>query len=121
VTSRYAVRGAGSERGERGTASLEMVGLFPVVGLCIILLVYAIIAVTGFKTTVEASRDGARVYAQTDSFGAGQAAARRDVPSLFAMSSSPAGGVGHGMVVRVQLPGVIGIPGITLTKTTVMP
>lgn len=106
---------------ERGTASLEMVGLFPVVGLCIVLLVYAIVAVTGFKTTVEASRDGARVFAQTDSFGAAQAAARRDVPSLFAMTATPVGGAGHGIQVRVQLPGVIGIPGMTISKTTVMP
>lgn len=76
-------------------------------------------AIAGLKTTAEASRDGARVYAQTNDFAAATSAARRDVPSLFAVSTSAV--APHGISVRVSIPRLYGMPGLTVTKTTVMP
>lgn len=105
-------------RGDRGTASLELVALFPLVlGLAVIVLQVGAV-IYGAVSAQEA----ARVAARASSRGLDPAAAAAgSLPAFLSLASVTSIGPGHGVRISVDIPRVSPLPAFTVTREAVMP
>lgn len=112
-------RRATGTRRERGSASIEMIGMFPILALAFAALLYVTVAFAGMRSAVTAARDGARTYAVQGDLAAGRAAADRAVPRFFDRRiTSPRA---HAMHVTVTVPGILGLGRMTFTGKAELP
>lgn len=102
---------------ERGTSTLEVVGLLPVVAVALVALMQAAIAAYAITATQTAARQGARAESQGDS---ASAAVRAALPDWLPASISTFG-PGHGVRVTVDLPDVVPGTNLNVTRDAVMP
>ena len=102
---------------ERGTATLEVVGMIPLVVLLVFVLVQTAIALYGITTAQTAARQGARAFSQGDD---PSTVVRQSVPSWMGASSETFG-PGHGVRAIVDVPDLIPAFDLRITKQTVMP
>jgi len=109
-------------RGQRGTSTLEVAGLAPMLLLVLIVMLYAGFALYGVSATQTAARHAARAA----SLGQDPvSAARAALPGWLEpeVSTAPAGSSGDGTAVRVRtdLPGFLPGTDLTVTREAVMP
>jgi hypothetical protein len=104
-------------RRERGTATLEVVGMIPLVILLVFVLVQTAIALYGITTAQTAARQGARAFSQGSD---PSVVVRHSVPSWMGVSSETFG-PGHGVRAVVDVPDIIPMFDLRITKQTVMP
>ncbi len=102
---------------ERGTATLEVVGMIPLVVLLVFILVQTAIALYGITTAQTAARQGARAYSQGSD---PSSVVRESVPSWMGASTETFG-PGHGVRAVVDVPDLIPAFDLQITKQTVMP
>lgn len=106
--------------GQRGTASIEFIGLLPVVLIGIFLLIQLFAAVYTAHAASIAAREGAREYSITNSAELGQQAAAASLPGAVTLVSAVPAGPHHGFRVVVQAP-VLKIGNRDFTSEVQMP
>jgi TadE-like protein len=108
------------ERTERGTSTLEVAGLAPLVLMITLALLYAGFALYGITATQTAARQAARAASLgEDPFAAADAA----LPGWLApeVSSFPTGSSGTTVRVRTDLPDFLPGTDLRVTREAVMP
>ena len=107
-------------RGERGTATLEVVGIAPALLLVTLVILYAGFALYGITATQTAARQAARAASLgQDPYAAADAA----LPGWLAptVSSFPTGAHGTTVRVRTALPDFLPGEYLVVTREAVMP
>lgn len=105
-------------RSERGVASLEVVGLMPVVAAVCVALMQGAAAVYSMQAATEAARQAARA-ASLDQEPA--AAARAALPGGVGLAGLTTFGPGHGVRVTVTVPRLLPLGPDSVTRSAVMP
>lgn len=117
MTNRRTSSRRATRRDDRGTASLELVALMPVVAV-VVILAFQFFAVV---FVAHAADDAARQAARAQSLGDdASAAARASLPDGL----EPVGSVSQGsekVTVRVRVPRLSPLPQYTVTRSAVMP
>ena len=109
---------ARSRTAERGTASIEMVALVPMV-MIVMILVFQILATAYTAQAVsQAARDAARAYSLGES---AQAAAEASLPGAVRLVEVTTFGPDHGVRVVVEGPAIQVIGDRTMIREVVMP
>ncbi len=103
---------------ERGTASVEMVALVPLVMFVIILVFQVITAAGTVQAASQAARDAARAYSLGES---PDEAARASLPATVRLAEVITFGPHHGVRVVVEAPGFLVIGDRLVTREVVMP
>jgi len=105
------------KRGERGTSTLEVVGMAPLVVLLLLILVQAAMALYGITTAQTAARQGARAYSQgNDPYSV----VRESVPGWMSVDVQTFG-PGHGVKATLDLPDLLPGYNLKVSRETVMP
>lgn len=107
-------------RGERGTSTLEVAGLAPLVLMITLALLYAGFALYGITATQTAARQAARAASlDEDPYAAADAA----LPGWLEpdVSTYPTSGSGTGVRVRTDLPDFLPGTDLVVTREAVMP
>ena len=105
------------ERNERGTSTLEVVGMAPLVVLLLLILVQAAMALYGITTAQTAARQGARAYSQgNDPYSV----VRKSVPGWMGVDVQTFG-PGHGVKATLDLPDILPGYNLKVSRETVMP
>lgn len=117
----HRAQGAPVRRRQRGTASLEFIGLFPVVlaGMFVLLQLFAAVYTAHAAST--AAREGAREYSLTNSSSAGREAAAASLPGAVTLVSAAPTGVHHGFRVVVRAPVFLKLGNQDFTSQVQMP
>lgn len=103
---------------DRGVASIEVVGLLPLVALVVSMILQFVAAAYTTNATEAAARAAARAY----SLGQDPtAAARRSLPSAMAPKRVTVHGPEHAATVVVHVPRLSVLPVHDVSKTVVMP
>lgn len=103
---------------QRGTASLELVGLLPLVAVVCLLLLQGAAALFA----MQAASDAVRQAARADSLGRDpRTAAEQALPGGLRVDSFTSFGPGHGARLTVRVPRLSPIPQITVTREAVLP
>ena len=103
---------------ERGTASIELVGLVPLVlGVLVFALQLMIIVYTAHGAS-QAARDGARAYSLNQSPAA---AAEASLPGALSLVSVTTFGPDHGVRVVVEAPPMLFLADRQVTRQVTMP
>jgi Flp pilus assembly protein TadG len=106
-------------RAERGTASLEVIALYPVLVLLGLFALQAGAAMWTTSLASEAARSAARAAALDRD---PRAAAAGSLPASVALTSvTRFGAPAHGVRVTVRVPRVSPIPALTVTREAVLP
>ncbi|QDP96617.1 pilus assembly protein TadE [Microlunatus elymi] len=111
-------RGARRARRERGTASLEFVGLLPVVLIAMVLVLQLFAAAYTAHAAHQSARDAARAYSLGES---PQAAAEASLPGGVDLVSVSTFGPHHGVRVVVRAPSVLKIGDPHFSSEATMP
>ncbi|WP_114559452.1 TadE/TadG family type IV pilus assembly protein [Desertihabitans aurantiacus] len=107
-----------SRRRERGSASVELVGLVPLVALGLVLLMQLLTAVYTVQAASQAARDAARAHSLEQS---PHAAAQRSLPGAVRLARVETFGPHHGVRVTVEAPAVLVLGDRLITREVVMP
>jgi hypothetical protein len=103
---------------DRGSASLELVGLLPVVLLLGLLVVQAGVTMWTMTSTAEAAREAARA----SSLGADPyTAAEGSLPGALHVTSLSSVGAGHGIRLTVDVPRIFLLPHFTVSREAILP
>ena len=105
-------------RDERGQASIEFVGLLPLVLAVLVGAMQVMILAYTAHAASEAARDGARAYSLDQ---APEAAARNSLPGAIALVGVSTYGPNHGVRVTVEAPPMLFLVDRQITRTVVMP
>lgn len=106
-------------RRDHGSASIELVGLLPVVVLTCLALMQGAAAVYATQAASDAARQAARAYSLDRDAGA---AARASLPSGLDLAGEPQRyGPGHGVRVTVRIPRLVPLGPATVTREAQMP
>lgn len=108
-------------RRQRGTASIEFVGLFPVILIGMLLLLQLFAAVYTAHAASMAARQGAREYSLTDSAAAGRQAAAASLPGAVSLVDAAPTGQHHGFRVVVRAPAVLKVGDRNFSSEVAMP
>lgn len=104
-------------RRESGSSIIEFLGLFPLVFITLIALVYGAFALYAVTSAQTAAREGARAY----SLGQDPVSAvESSLPSWLDPDVS-AFGPGHGIEVRVEVTNPLPGPNVSVTRSAVIP
>lgn len=103
---------------DRGTASIEMVGLVPMVVLIMLLALQVLTIAYTVHGASQAARDAARAYSLDES---PQAAAAASVPGGVSLVSVTTFGPRHGVRVVVKAPPVFMLGDGQITREVTMP
>lgn len=109
-----------SRRDQRGTATMEVLGMTPLVILFVLVLTQTAIALYAITTAQTAARQGARALSQGDD---PVTVVRETIPSWMGVETrifAPTPG-GKGVRVIVDVPDAIPFFDLEITKETVMP
>ncbi len=107
-------------RNERGTSTLEVAGMAPLVALLIVILIHAAVALYCVTTAQTAARQAARAYSQgSDPFSVVQ----RSIPGWITLSPGDVQtfGPGHGVRVKLDVPDIIPYFNLEVERKAVMP
>ena len=105
-------------RNERGSASLELVGMLPVVALVVSLVLQYVAAAYVAQVSDDAARQAARAY----SLGRDPAAAAdASLPGGLMAATVATFGPDHGVRITVRVPRLSPLPVSTVTRAAVMP
>lgn len=105
-------------RRQRGSASLEVVGLLPVVAAACLALLQGAAAVYATQAASDAARQAARAY----SLGADPgSAAQAALPGGLQVAGLTTIGPGHGVRLTVGIPRLVPIGPATVTREAVLP
>jgi hypothetical protein len=106
-------------RRDRGAASIEVVGLMPVVAVTCLALMQGAAAVYATQAASDAARQAARAYSLDGNAGA---AARQSLPAGLDLASEPQlYGPGHGVRVTVRIPRLVPLGPATVTREAQLP
>lgn len=105
-------------RTDQGQASLELVGLLPLVLLLLVLAFQVVVMAYTAHGASEAARDAARAYSLDQS---ASAAAEQSLPGAVSLVSVSTFGPHHGVRVVVEAPAVIFLTDRQITRTVTMP
>jgi len=105
-------------RRDRGVASLELVGLLPLVALVVSMILQLVAATYTANETESAARAAARAYSLGED---PTAAARHSLPSGLRPVDVEVHGPRHAATVTVRIPRTSILPLHDITKTVVMP
>lgn len=106
-----------SSPGERGQATLELVGLIPVLLVTLAILLQVMALAYTSHAAAQAARDGARAYSLDQS---PIAAAQASLPGSVRLVDVSTYGPDHGVTVTVQAPPLL-LLSRTITRSVVMP
>jgi hypothetical protein len=107
-----------ADRRDRGSASIEMVGLLPVVlGVLVLALQVLIFAYTAHGAS-QAAREAARAYSLDQSPGA---AAQASLPGAVSLVSVTTFGPDHGVRVVVEAPQMLFLTDRQVARSVTMP
>lgn len=112
------VRRGGGSRGSRGSASLELVALLP------LLFAVALLALQGGAVVwvMSSTSEAARAAARAASLGQDpRVAAEQSLPGGLTLVGFQTVGPGHGVRLDVRVPRVSPLPEYTVTRWAVMP
>lgn len=104
--------------GERGVASIEVVGLLPLIALVVSMILQFVASAYTADATEAAARAAARAYSLGED---PTAAARQSLPSGLPPVSVVVHGPDHSATVTVRIPRTSILPLHDVTKTVVMP
>lgn len=104
-------------RSQRGTATLEVAGLAPVILVVAFALIHGALALYGVSAAQTAARQAARAASLGDDPAAAAAAA---LPGWLDPTVSTFG-PGHGVAVRVDLPDLVPGTDLAVTRDAVLP
>lgn len=106
-------------RDERGTSTLEVVGVVPLVVVVIMLLAQVALSLYAVTTAQTAVRQAARAESQ----GSGSASSVIDdsVPGWLGVSDVQVFGPGHGVRARFDVPDLVPVFDLSFTRESVMP
>ena len=109
-----------TSRNDKGTSTLELAGMAPLVVFLLLVLIQAAFALYGITTAQTAARQGARALSQGDD---PYAVVSRSVPSWIDLGAGDIQtfGPGSGVRVRLDVPDVIPGTNLVVTRETVMP
>lgn len=110
--------GYGRTTRERGSASLELLGVMPVVAVLVVALLQVAAAVYTTHATNQAVRDGARALSLGRS---AEVAVARSLPGGLEASSITYVSGGEGLRIEVDVPRIAVFPPMTVERTAVMP
>ncbi len=105
-------------RRDRGTASLELVALVPIVLLVLVGALQVLIMAYTAHAASQAARDAARAYSLE---GSPQAAAEASLPGAISLVSVNTFGPNHGVRVVVQAPAMLFLTDRQITRQVTMP
>ncbi|WP_186526126.1 TadE/TadG family type IV pilus assembly protein [Leekyejoonella antrihumi] len=108
----------GSRRNQRGSASIELVGLLPVVVVVVLLVLQFIAAAYVSNVTTTAARAAARAYSLGEN---PTAAVDRSLPFGLRAKVVTLYGPDHGATVEVTVPRLGPLPAPTVSESAVMP
>lgn len=108
---------AAAWRREEGTASIEVVGLLPLLLIMGLITVQVVMATVAINATNQAVRDGARAQSLGHSVSD---AVDRSLPGGFSAESLTVDGTGR-VTLGVKVPRVAIFPEIVIRRTAVMP
>lgn len=114
-------RRARQSRRESGTASIEFIGLFPIVLIGMYLLLQLFAAVYTAHAASLAAREGAREYSLTDSPAAGRQAAQASLPGAVTLVDAKPTETDHGFEVEVLAPAVYRLGSRDFSSQVTMP
>jgi hypothetical protein len=104
-------------KNDKGTSTLEVVGMAPLVVLVLLILVQAAMALYGITTAQTAARQGARAYSQgNDPYSV----VRKSVPGWMGVDVQTFG-PGHGVKATLDLPDILPGYNLKVSRQTVMP
>lgn len=104
--------------GQRGSSSMEFLGLAPVVLLIAVALLQAGFSLYGISATQTAARQAARAASLgEDPFLAADAA----LPGWLTLDDVTAVGIGNGVRVRTDLPDIVPGTDLTVTREAILP
>lgn len=109
-----------STRSERGTSTLEVAGMAPLIALLIVILIHAAVALYSVTMAQTAARQAARAYSQG---GDPYSTVQRSVPNWITVSSGDVQtfGPGHGVKVTLDVPDIVPMFNLKVERTAVMP
>jgi hypothetical protein len=105
-------------RRDRGQATIEMVGLLPMVLIIMVLVFQVMTMIYTAHAASQAARDGARAYSLGQS---PESAARASLPGGVSYVSTTTFGPGHGVRVTVNAPALLFIRDRAVTGEVTMP
>lgn len=116
----------GGRRGERGTTTLEVAGMAPLVLFVMLLILQGVVALYGVSTAQTAVRQAAREYSQS---GLGDAAGARavleeSVPGWMSVRNptfTTVNGTDRKVSATFDIPDVVPFYDVTITREAVMP
>lgn len=108
-------------RGQRGTASIEFVALFPIILIGMFLLLQLFAAVYTAHAATTAARQAAREYSLTNSIAAGRQAAAASLPGAVTLVDAAPTGRHHGFRVVVRAPAVMQVGDRNFSSEVAMP
>lgn len=103
---------------DRGNASIEMVGLVPVVLTVLVLTLQVLVLTYTAHGASQAARDAARAYSLNQS---PQAAAQDSLPGAVSLVSVTTFGPNHGVRVVVEAPRMLFIVDRQISRQVTMP
>lgn len=105
---------------DRGTSTLEVAGIAPLVALLIVILIHAAVALYCVTTAQTAARQAARTYSQG---GDPYSVAQRSIPSWINIGPGDVQtfGPGHGVKVTLDIPDIIPYFNLQVERKAVMP
>jgi hypothetical protein len=109
---------AAHRRPERGSASVELVGLLPLVLLVLLAAAQVMTYALSAHAASQAARDAARAYSLDQSPGA---AARASLPGGVQLVDVSTYGPDHGVRVTVQAPPVLFVTDRRISRAVTMP
>ena len=105
-------------RSERGTASIELVAIVPMVMFVVVVVFQVLASAYTVQAASQAARDGARAYSLGRS---PEVAARNSLPGTVRLVEVTRVGPHHGVRVTVQGPVYLVIGDRTVTREVIMP
>ena len=107
-----------SRTGERGTASIELVAIVPLVMFVVVAVCQVLVSASTVQAASQAARDGARAYSLGRS---PEAAVAASLPGHVRLVEVTRLGPHHGVRVTVQGPVYLVVGDRTVTREVIMP
>ncbi len=110
--------GEQATRRDRGQASIEFVGLIPLVMIALVGMLQVMVLAYTVHGASQAARDAARAYSLNES---PQAAAQASLPGAVRLVSVSTYGPDHGVRVTVEAPTLLLVTDRLVTRSVTMP
>ena len=112
-------------RGERGTSTIEIIGITPLVVLVMVILAQTALALYATTSAQTGVRTAARAWSQDPDMSPGEVrdVVNSTVPTWLEADASDIDlhGPGHGVTATFDVPDIIPFTNLKITRKTVMP